>query len=234
MSAMGKDLRRLLLEKHYGKEKVTPSTIMRFAYGHLYEAMFFTLMEYAGVKFTPNVKVELPLADGTVIRGELDLVFEADGLIWDVKTASPYAFQHKFKDWKTLEEKDDFGYFAQIFGYSEATSIPAGGWIVIDKSSGMWKVIAIPKSQHKRLRTKYVKEIQEKADHIINRPNDIPPCTGVVNEYFKRKPTGFKILDKSCQWCPYKKNICHKGKISEEPCRHSKAKDKPTKYYIEE
>jgi hypothetical protein len=233
MSAMGKDLRRLLLEKKHGKEKVTPSMMMRFTYGHLYEAVFFSLMKHAGVEFIPNVKVELPLANGEVIRGELDLVFEADGLIWDVKTCSPYAFKNKWIDWQTVEEKDEFGYFAQLFGYSEATSMPAGGWIVIDKSSGTWKVVAIPQAEHKRLREKYVKEIEAKADHIINRPDEIPPCTGVVDEYFNRKKTGYKILDYNCSYCPYKDGICHK-KVSAEPCRHSKAKDKKIKYYVED
>lgn len=232
MSAMGRDLRRLLLENKYGKEKVTPAAMMRFIYGHLYEAVFFTHLDHAGVEFTPNVKVELSLDDGTKIPGELDLTFEADGKIWDVKTASPYAMA-KFKNWETLQKNDEFGYFAQIFGYAEAAGKPAGGWIVIDKGSGMWKIVEIPRKKHKELREKYVKEIASKAKHIQTRPDDIPPCSGVVDETWRGKKTGNKILVGACRYCPYKDTKCHK-KVTVMPCKFSNAKNKPMKWYVED
>jgi hypothetical protein len=232
MSGIGRDLRQQLLQKKYGREEMTPGFLMRVTYGHLYEAVFVTLLKHAGVKFSQAEKVTLVVDENISIPGELDIIFDIDGLIWDVKTASPNAFQYKFVDWSTLEAKDDFGYFGQLFGYSEAAGIPAGGWIVIDKSSGMWKVVEIPQHEHKRLREKYVADIKAKAKHITYSPDDIPPCPGIEEESFNGKLTGKKILGKVCEYCPYKDGICH-TKITRKPCEHSKAKTTVWKNYIE-
>jgi hypothetical protein len=230
LSAMGRSLRQLLLEKKYGRTQAGPTFLLKMLYGHLYEALFITFLKHSGVRIDAlSKKVKLKVNDEIEIPGELDIILE--GKIYDIKTASDYAYKYKFLDYTSLMSKDDFGYFGQGFGYSEADNTPFGGWLVINKSTGDWKMIEIPREIHKELREKYVADIKAKAEHITYRPDEIPPCEGVVEETFNGKKTGNYFLDKSCEWCPYKDGICHK-KLTHCDDVNSKAKTKVKKYYV--
>ena len=67
--------------------------------------------------------------------------------VWDIKSASDYAYKSKFTGYEGYEgiKKDDpFGYVMQGFLYSEAVGMPFGGWIVVNKSSGEVAVVEVP------------------------------------------------------------------------------------------
>ena len=66
---------------------------MRMIMGDLMEAALIALMEASGIEIKSQHKVSYKI-DDTVINGEYDIELE-DG-IWDIKTASPFAFEHKF------------------------------------------------------------------------------------------------------------------------------------------
>ena len=70
--------------------------------------------------------------------------------IYDVKTASPYAFDSKFGEWggyNKVKEDDIFGYIAQGYSYSHAGKSKFGGWIAINKATGEWAICEVPDQQ---------------------------------------------------------------------------------------
>ena len=70
--------------------------------------------------------------------------------IYDIKTASPYAFDSKFGEWggyNKIKEDDTFGYVAQGYSYSYAGKSKFGGWIAINKSTGEWAICEAPEEQ---------------------------------------------------------------------------------------
>lgn len=245
MSNVGKDLRQLSLEKLYGvpdEEEVDPSFRVRMLTGDMLEAVFVTAMRLAGINIKEEQRqVNLKLDNGN-ITGTLDVVVanpirQVDE-VWDIKTASDYAFKNKFKDFETLKKNDPFGYITQLYGYTaalwdEGLEVAPGGWIVINKNNGNYKVITVPE--------KYDEDADEAVDYInyvhrfLNDPNfsadSIPPCSGAVDEMWRGKKTGEKILSGSCVWCPYKNN-CHPEGVEYRVCDHSKAKEPKYKWYV--
>ena len=79
------------------------------------------------------------------MNGTLDIII--DDKVWDIKSASPYAFDHKFGEmggYKKIKSDDAFGYITQGYLYSESVGKEFGGWIVINKASGEWTVCEAP------------------------------------------------------------------------------------------
>ena len=67
---------------------------MRMIMGDVMEAALMALIEAAGIEIkSKHGKVSYDI-DGTTINGEYDI--ELDDGIYDIKTASPFAFEHKF------------------------------------------------------------------------------------------------------------------------------------------
>lgn len=221
MSNIGRPLRQLMLDKKYGYKPASSDFILKMLYGSLYEALTLLLLKASKVNITDQDKqVTLNVAN-VGIDGTLDVII--DGKVYDIKTASPYSYEHKFDSWETLASSDDFGYLGQGFGYAIANGCKFGGWIVINKSTGQVKVVEIPNEEHDALAEKHFKEVETKIDHInTNKP--IPPCTGTTEETYYKKPTGNQILGSSCRFCPHK-DKCHPG-IRYLPSQSSKA-DKP-------
>jgi hypothetical protein len=90
-------------------EKMPPWAEVKFAYGHILEALAITLAKAAGHEVTGEQDaVEV---DGVV--GHRDCVI--DGCIVDVKSASSLSFA-KFKD-GSIRDNDPFGYLDQLDGY---------------------------------------------------------------------------------------------------------------------
>lgn len=90
-------------------EVLPPYAQVKFAYGHMIEAMAIQLAKEAGHEVTGE-QDEL-IVDGVV--GHRDCVI--DGHVCDVKSCSSFAFA-KFKN-KTIAEQDSFGYLDQLDGY---------------------------------------------------------------------------------------------------------------------
>jgi hypothetical protein len=129
MSNIGKKDRQLWYGYNgYQGEELMPHTRIKFLYGHLIEEMILALTKLSGHEVTAEQKkVEV---EG--IKGSMDC--KIDGVLTDVKSASPYGFK-KFKDGSLIND-DPFGYVDQIKGYAYAENTTDVGWLVMDKTNG--------------------------------------------------------------------------------------------------
>jgi hypothetical protein len=228
MSNIGLPLRQLCLQRDYGRATIRPDFSISGFYGVMLEHFMLFLLKASNVNVeSANKKVMLEVGKFK-LPGELDLII--DGAIWDVKSASPYAYDNKFKDYETLEANDDFGYMSQLFGYAMADNKPVGGWIVIHKAKGLIKTIAVPLEIQDKYKTKYLNEFNTKINHVTTG-KPAPACTGIIKETFYKKDTGNLILDRSCEYCNYKEH-CHPS-VKCLDSLVSEAKEKPKKYYVQ-
>ena len=129
MSNIGKKDRQLWYSYNgYKGEELMPHTRIKFLYGHLIEEMILALTKLSGHDVTHEQKqVEV-----NGIKGSMDC--KIDGVLTDVKSASPYGFK-KFKDGSLIND-DPFGYIDQIKGYAHAEKTKDVGWLVMDKTNG--------------------------------------------------------------------------------------------------
>lgn len=192
MSNIGKPCIRQLwyeLNGHEG-EKLSGQTKMKFAYGHLLEALILILAEASG--HTVERLQERIEVDGIV--GHIDCVL--DGVLVDVKSASPYGF-NKFKDGSLLEEGEDtFGYRHQLCGYAHALGLPAA-WVAINKVSGEICVLHLPKEKIDEY------DIQSRIDTVRKAisSSDVP------DRCYEDEPdgkSGNRKLAVGCSYCSFK------------------------------
>lgn len=94
-------------------EALPPWTEIKFAFGHILEALAITLAKAAGHEVTGE-QDEVDL-DG--VKGHRDCVI--DGCIVDIKSASSLSFK-RFKD-GTIKDNDSFGYLEQLDAYLAAS-----------------------------------------------------------------------------------------------------------------
>jgi hypothetical protein len=206
MSNVGKPSCQLQLEKAGIKgETSLPWNVMRNTYGDLTEALAVLIMKQAGVNITSEQgEVEL-LVEGKPIRGTYDLVIDEGGpKVWDVKSASGWSFKNKFKDFDTVFKDDHFGYVCQGFGYAEALQIPFGGWIVVNKEDGEWAVVEVPNSD--AVRREALERIRKNVS-LVSGEAEFQKSFSDVEETWRRRPTGNRVLTAPCIFCPYK-NTC--------------------------
>ena len=192
MSVIGKPARQLWYDKHSPKDRKDEDAglNLKFLYGHIIEHLVLYLAELAGHKIEDQQKkVEI---DG--ITGHIDS--KIDGEICDVKSASPFSFK-KFQSGEIVGD-DPFGYHAQLSGYETAMGTKAGGFLVVDKSSGdicFYKPEDMAKPNVKSL-IKNLRSALEK---------DTPPEKCYE---FKTEKNGNKTLATGCMFCPHKWE-CH-------------------------
>lgn len=226
MSNAGKGARSLWLEKEYGREPKTPEFTLKMLYAHLAEHTVLSMMKAAGVNVEfSNEKVELTINERNIL-GEYDV--KIDGKHWDFKTASPYSYEHKFDNVDSLKAMDDFGYIGQAILYSMADQTPFGGWVALNLVSGEFKTVDGSSLNTKEQQSETVQHV---ATVIRTLDGEIPPppCTGVEEETFRKKPTGNYRLNRSCAYCPHKSK-CHPGIIYQQSPM-SKAKNPTWHYY---
>lgn len=234
MSNIGRPLRQLMLEKKLGRPAPSPEFLIKMGYGNVVEALFLTAIQFAGFKSVQTDKKGYWQVDAdTRIDGTLDLILAVDEDdvegVWDVKSCSDWSYKNKFVDFSTVEEDDAFGYVGQGFGYALAENKPFRGWLVINKSTGQFKVVELPDKDFQRLLPIYKARLTDKIKYI-NNDGPIPPCDGVVREFFRKKETGNLVLNRSCEWCPYKEH-CHPG-IQCLPNVNSDAKEPKMTWYV--
>jgi len=138
MSAMGKPCKRSLWYSMNMKdqgEKFLPSTLLKFNYGDIIEALVLTLAKAAGHK----VEGEQDTLYVEGIKGHRDAVI--DGITIDVKSTSSYGYK-KFLS-GGLRDDDPFGYISQLSSYvyagrdNEVESHDSlGAFLAIDKQNG--------------------------------------------------------------------------------------------------
>jgi len=226
MSNIGRDTRQIMLEKKYGRVNPEPEFLLKMLTGDIQEQILVYILKSAGLEIETGGEVSIVVND-LKIDGTWDVKLKVDNKIYDVKTASEWSFNNKFVDYKTLTEDDSFGYVDQLIGYCEGEQAEPGGWIVLNKSTGEFKVIDYPKTLEE-VREGFFVRITKKIATIYS--GEMPACTGIEAETFYQKPTGNKIIGGNCRFCPYKK-LCH-PKATLEDSRVSKARIKPKIWYI--
>lgn len=176
------------------KEKLLPSTLIKFAYGDLIEQMMLLYAKMAG----HTVEREQEEVEVSGIKGHIDAVI--DGVVVDVKSASTFSFQ-KFDTGALLEAGNDpFGYVAQLAGYVEAVAPGAdGAFLAVDKTLGKITLLKVPAEVLARYR---VRERIEHIKQVVASP-DIPArCYDDVPE----GKSGNMKLSTGCSYCPHKFN----------------------------
>ena len=175
-------------------------------FGGVIEATAVCILKAAGVNIeAEQMEVSLPVSlirgGKTDIKGTLDLII--DGKVWDVKSSSSYMFANKFASYSSLKANDEFGYCAQLFGYAASIDRPAGGWVVVDKSSGLLKIIAIPEEEEEADKAHYVQVITDNVNAIATNVA-FKRCFSEVDETFKKRYTGNKYLESPCVFCKFR------------------------------
>lgn len=192
-SALGKPDRQLWYEAHPdgSKEKLDGQTMMKFLYGHILEEVLLYLIKEAG----HTVEMEQAVVEVDGVFGHIDATI--DGVLVDVKSASPYAYK-KFEEGRVVHD-DTFGYTQQLSGYAEnVTPDKAPAWVAMDKVAGKLCVSSLPVSVVKSYpvapRVTHLREIIS---------SDTPP-----EKCYQAEPDGKSgnlKLGVGCSYCPHKK-----------------------------
>ena len=236
MSGLGRHLCQQILERDGHKEELSYNAPLRFWFGDLSEAMLMCIMREAGIDIVDFQKeVELEIA-GHKIRGTLDVIIRDEfGVekVWDIKSASDWAFKHKFGfgGYDSIKEDDPFGYVMQGYLYATAMNMPFGGWIVINKSGGQIAVVDAPEWQDED-RVKYMADAEERVKFLTNPKSK--PFKPFSEEFETYKDggivrTGNKLMPKPCGFCGHKFHCWPKAEIHGKVT--SKAKFPPLVWY---
>ena len=227
MSNIGKPCSRQLWYDINGDDKAegfSPQTRLKFMIGDIVEAFIIYLAKEAGHSVTEQ-QAEIEM-DG--IKGHIDCVID-DELV-DIKSASSFAMK-KFKN-GTLPDDDPFGYIIQGHLYGEATGLPFGGWIVINKSSGEVTVVEAPDWQTDD-RKEYMADAKERIKVLTDESLEFKVPFKDVFEVYKQDGqevrTGNKLLPRPCNMCGYKAH-CWKDAVVHDKVT-SKAKQPPQVWY---
>ena len=223
MSNVGRAYCQLWFDKNAPHKAIPHSTnfVMNMMMGDIIEAVFKGLLTQAGVAYSDGSRVTLDLGEHK-IHGTPDIVI--DGKVDDVKSASPWSFENKFKSFQTLADNDSFGYLAQLAGYAKAMGIEAGGWWVVNKGTGQFKYVPA-EGLNVDTCAEHIKAIATELEENVFRR-----CYEAEEETYYNKPTGNKVLNKECQWCSYR-YACWEG-LEERPSLVSRAENPPTISYV--
>ena len=223
MSNVGRPSCQLWFEKNQPeKSDPLPTTfVMNMMLGDIVEAVFKGLMKEAKIKFEDSDKVYLNVADEKV-SGTYDLVL--DDAVDDIKSASDWSYRNKFESFDTLSADDAFGYVGQLAGYAKALGKKAGGWWVVNKANGSFKYVPAENIDV----DKEVKKLEENVKVV--KSNVFKRCYESEEETFRGKPTGNRVLSKTCSFCRYK-HACWET-LQELPSLVSQAKDPKIVSYV--
>jgi len=225
MSNIGKPTCQLWFEKNH-PEKALPlpnNFVMNMMLGDIVEAVFKGLLRQAGVAYDDSKKVSMELKIDSKIEGTYDIVM--DDAVDDIKSASDWSYKNKFQSFDTLADGDTFGYVGQLAGYAQALNKRAGGWWVINKANGNFKYVPADGLD-------LTKEIDKLSSNLdVVESNEFKRCFEPVEETFRGKPTGNKVLTKTCSFCRYKQ-ACW-STLQEIPSLVSQAREPKIVSYVE-
>ena len=232
MSSIGRPLCQLQMEKSGAEAEPMPyNAKMRNLFGDLIEASAVAIMKAAGIRIEDLQKeVKLKLGKQT-IKGTYDVKIQ--NKIWDIKSASPYSFDHKFGEdggFDAILKQDTFGYVSQGYLYSNAEKTDFGGWIAINKSTGEWSIAETPLSD-----SKYSKDAIELSQKNMEALESNAPFKRLFKdeeEFFNKKATGNRTLGLECRFCAYKKP-CWGKNLQYLPQQQSKALNPKWVWYTE-
>lgn len=224
MSNIGRPLCQLQLEK-LNTPKEPPDNFFAFKmiYGDCIELLAIVILKAAGV----NVQSEqISVSNEAGIEGTYDV--EIDNKIYDIKSASAWAWLHKFHN-QTIQDlwtDDPFGYVCQGIGYSHSVGKRFGGWIAINKETGQWTVLDAVYD------AAFEKEVLDKIAYnqkVIESNAPFKKCYSDVPEIYYKVPTGNRVLDRVCSFCRYKEHCWPDLKLL--PQIPSKARERKLIYY---
>ena len=237
MSNIGKPLCQLQMDKKYSGDD---SIVSYENYNFKLRNLFGDIIEAVVVMLLRAVKAKVEGVQGEVglntpyfdIKGTYDIII--DDKVYDIKSASPFAFEKKFGEngggFHKIAEDDTFGYLSQGYLYSEATGKSFGGWIVVNKATGEMLVTQPPEDD-----TEYRTQALEKVNTNIKALMEDAPferCYELEDEVFYRKNTGNKVLSTICSYCPYK-HKCWGDNIQYLTQQQSQAKNPKFVWYAE-
>ena len=232
MSNVGRPLCQLQMESKGIKGEGQPYNIrMRNTFGDLVEALALFIMKSAGVDIKNEQKKVTYKFDDNTIEGRQDV--EIDNKVWDIKSASPYSFEKKFGEdggFEAVVEEDSFGYATQGYLYADSQKKNFGGWIAINKSTGEWTVCETPLDDSK-YKNKFLKLAHDNLKSLESK-KPFKRCYEAVDETFRSKPTGNKVLGFVCSYCPYKLPCWGSG-LRLLPQQQSKGKNPKWVWYTE-
>ena len=226
MSNIGRPYCQLWFDKNKPEEGIDmpANFLMNMMIGDIVEAVFKGVLTEAGVDFSDGFKSTLT-AGKHKIDGTHDLIM--DKRVDDIKSASPWSYNNKFKDYATLKAHDSFGYIGQLAGYSKALGVEPGGWWVVNKGTGEFKYVSAWDMAVDR--QDILDEVEDKANKLVQ--NKFERCFEPAEETFRKKPTGNKVLSEECGWCKYRFKCW--PSLQELPSLASQAKEPPMVAYIE-
>ena len=199
LSSIGTPCKRKLwykINKPGFGEPLAANMLLKFFYGDMIEELVLAMVVASG----HSMKGSQDRLTVHGIRGHRDAVI--DGMTIDVKSCSPYAFK-KFKE-GNLRENDPFGYISQLSSYVYAakddplvTDKTRGAFLAIDKVNG--EICLDVYDFTEELKTKEQEMLAAKDLVAGDIPTErIPPVPA-------SKSSPNTKLDKSCQFCEYKK-----------------------------
>lgn len=228
LSQVGRPLCQLQMARDgVEPEPMTAATKMVMIYGDMVEAAVKAILTEAGVAYDGAGEVTLDLPSG-VIRGEFDMILRDEtDTVWDVKSASGWAVRNKWsKGFDAVYEGDSFGYVHQLVGYAAGTGLKPGGWIVVNKESGDWLVVEFPDDEE--LIDKVLDDMDERVRFLQEKRPFVRTCEDVEETWYG-KPTGNRVLQYPCSFCPYK-HSCWPG-LTYAANPKSKAKEPKMQWY---
>tara|TARA_X000001388_G_scaffold2701_1_gene2010 strand:+ start:1515 stop:2390 length:876 start_codon:yes stop_codon:yes gene_type:complete len=233
MSGIGRPVCQQILSMQDCPKESSYNDIMRFLFGDLIEAVAMLVIKAAGIKVVGEQKPCSIVLDKENIKGTLDVILDEDGTekVWDIKSASPFSFDQKFKNgYDKIKEDDPFGYIVQGHLYGEANNMPFGGWIVINKSTGEWAVVDAPEDKGERVRVLQhadnIVKVVKRADFKKAKLKDDWETYRKDGEMVRTKN---RLMPKLCSFCEYKKHCWEDARFENKIT--SKAKSPPQVWY---
>lgn len=171
---------------------------VKMLYGGSVEALAILILKASGVN-VESEQVRVKTEDG--IDGTYDVII--DGKMFDIKSASAWSFEHKFKN-NTIQkffEHDDFGYTAQVFSYAKAAKVPVGGFIAVNKENGEFAVLDAEYDQS--FEAKVFAKIDDTLK-VIRSDSEFTRCYSDHPELFYKRPSGHRVLQAPCTFCNFK------------------------------
>ena len=192
-SEIGKTCPRQLWYGYYRPELAAPlsgQTLLKFAYGHILEALVLQLTRDAGYKVErQQERFTKTFDNGWTLTGSIDAVIE--GVLTDVKSVTAMSVK-KFE--KGLVE-DPFGYKSQLNSYANMGNFSDMGFLTIEKEMG--KLVYWPMGRRRDL---FVTDFERAVDAVSSNT----PPQGLMAEPQSETSPNLKLCT-TCSYCDYKK-----------------------------
>ena len=117
----------------------------------------------------------------------------------------------------------------QMVGYSDAQAKEAGGWVVVNKSTGEVAIVGAELDEHDLAKQR--REMAETVDLVFSDAPFKKCFEAEVETTRGKKPTGSKKVPMTCTFCPYMKECWPEAKFL--PATTTKAKNPKHYWYTE-